>query len=485
MATKVKGKAKGASSISLNVLGNSGLQYTGPYVYEEFLPDLRWPQAARVYKEMSSNDAVIGAILYLAEMLIRGTSWSVKPASESEADEAAAKFLKECMDDMEISWADTISEILSMFTYGFSFHEIVYKVRRGPKETNLKYKSEYSDGKFGWRCLPIRSQQSFNSWIFDKNGTVIGFEQVSDPHYIPVVIPMSKALLFRTQVRRNNPEGKSLLRNAYRSWFFKKHFEEIEGIGIERDLAGFPVLKAPDGMDIWNDKDPNMAKIRQDAEALVASIRRDSQEGLLLPSGWDLSLLASKSGRQINVSEIIERYDKRIAMTLLSDVILLGSSSNGSFALADTKRSLLAAALQSQLLSIADVFNKKAVPDLFNINSFKDLTGLPKIVPGQIHTPSLKELALLLRSMGLKIAGDKEMQDYLRRLISAPDLDNETFASVYQTQAPGAGTEQPKGKVVSTKIPGQETEEQKYVNRPPDDTVDNDLEGGGDYTGGE
>ena len=62
--------------------------------------------------------------------------------------------------------------------------------------------------------------------------------QLAPPSYKQVVIPMEKCLLFRTQTHKNNPEGRSILRNAYRSWYFKKRIEEIEGVGIERDLAG-------------------------------------------------------------------------------------------------------------------------------------------------------------------------------------------------------------------------------------------------------
>ncbi|MEG0754551.1 MAG: hypothetical protein RR461_12005, partial [Angelakisella sp.] len=79
------------------------------------------------------------------------------------------------------------------------------------------------------------------------------------------------------------------------------------------------------------------------AEALVASIRRDSEEGVLLPDGWKLELLTSGSSRQINIGETIERYDNRIAITMLSDIILIGGTKSGSFALADTKQSMLAA----------------------------------------------------------------------------------------------------------------------------------------------
>lgn len=428
--------------VNFRQLGVSGLRRYGPYIYEEFLPELRWPGAARVYQEMADNDAVIGAIMYLAEMLIRGCTWEVQPCGNSAVDHEAAKFLRECMDDMDMSWANTISEILSMLTYGFSFHEIVYKVRRGPDETNSRYKSKYSDGRIGWRRLPSRAQTSLAEWEFDDEGDVKAFIQRCEPTFNTVRIPMSKGLLFRTRVSKDNPEGKSLLRNAYRAWFFKKHFEEIEGIGIERDLAGFPVLTAPEGLDLWNAEDPNMVKMKAEAEALVASVRRDSEEGMLLPNGWDLKLLTSGSSRQINIGETIDRYDNRIAITMLSDIILIGNNRTGSFALADTKKSLLAGALQAQVSNIADVFNAHAVPKLFALNDFPGLEQVPKIVPSGIQTPSVQEVALMLRAMGLNISKDKQLLTYLWHILGFPSLSDDTFEEVYATQADNQSAEQ-------------------------------------------
>lgn len=421
--------------VNFKPLGVSGLRRYGPYIYEEFLPELLWPRAGKVYQEMSDNDAVIGAILYLAEMLIRGVEWRVESASDSDADKNAAEFLESCMHDMDSSWANTICEVLSMLTYGFSFHEIVYKIRRGPDETNPKYRSKYTDGMIGWRRIPIRAQTSMAEWEFNEEGDVTAFIQQCEPNFTRVRIPMSKGLLFRTRISKDNPEGKSLLRNAYRSWFFKKHFEEIEGIGIERDLAGFPVLTAPEGLDLWNTDDPKMVTLRADAEALVSSVRRDSEEGVLLPNGWDLKLLTSGSSRQIDIGATIERYDTRIAITLLSDIIMLGSGKTGSYALADTKKSLLASALQAQLSNIADVFNAQAVPALFRMNRFVDISDLPKIVPTRIQEPTISEVALMLRAMGLDISKDQELQNHIRHILCMPNLDTDTFTDVYANQS--------------------------------------------------
>jgi len=465
--------------VNTKQLGVSGLRRYGPYIYEEFLPQLRWPGACRVYQEMSDNDPVIGSILYLAEMLIRGTTWEVEAASNDPEDIANKEFLEGCMNDMDMSWANTINEVLSMMVYGFSFHEIVYKIRRGPLENNPAYRSKFTDNKVGWRRIPIRSQESFYRWEFNEEGDVVAFVQQAEPTYALTRIPMEKGLLFRTKVSRDNPEGRSLLRNAYRPWFFKKHFEEIEGIGIERDLAGFPVLQAPPDMDIWNEEDTAMVKIKASAEALVSSIRRDSEEGAVLPAGWDLKLLSSTSSRQINIGDTIDRYDNRIAITMLSDIILIGNKQSGSFALADTKQSMLAAALQAQVMNIADVFNSKAVPDLFLKNNCKDMSKLPKIMPSQIQTPSLKEVALMLRAMGLKIGGDQELQNYIRHILSMPNLDEKTFKKVYLPQAPTDASKIGKPKTDGQIVPGQEAKEPGVDNAGvdrQDDTVENDLE---------
>lgn len=165
------------------------------------------------------------------------------------------------------------------------------------------------------------------------------------PDFGTYTIPMSKALLFRTKSRKNNPEGRSILRNAYRSWYFKRRIQEIEGIGIERDLAGLPVMHGPEGLDLWNDDIEDNKKTRIALENMVKSIRRDEMEGVVLPAGYELELLSSGGTRQFDTNAIINRYDTRIAMTVLADFIFLGHSETGSWALSSDKTELFAMAI--------------------------------------------------------------------------------------------------------------------------------------------
>ena len=107
-------------------LGRVGQRRYGGIFYEEFLPELRGRKGAEVFTEMSNNDETVGAILFAVEMLVRQASWNVEPGGSTAKDREAAEFVQSCMEDMDMTWTDTISEILSFLTYGWSLHEIVY-----------------------------------------------------------------------------------------------------------------------------------------------------------------------------------------------------------------------------------------------------------------------------------------------------------------------------------------------------------------------
>lgn len=403
----------------LGEIGAIGLKQSAGEIYEEFIPKLRFPYATKIYQEMADNDPVVGAVMYLAEMLMRKTTWDVEAFSDKKKDKEAAEFLRSCMDDMEESWNDTIIEILSFLTYGFSVHEIVYKRRNGQDY------SLYNDGKIGWKKIPIRSQSSISEWIIDDKGKFIAVEQQPEPTYTRFRIPANKVLLFRTRIARNNPEGKSLLRNAYRPWYYKKRIEEIEAIGIERDLAGLPVIIPKEGVDVFG-ADAKAKSYLRAAKNIVSSIRRDKNEGIVLPFGWELKLLSTGGSRQFDTNAIINRYDQRIAMTLLSDLVMMGQNSVGSFALADVKKTLLAAALEAQAQNIADTFNKHAVPKLMKFN-FPNLKGYPKIVVGEIESPDIRELGLYFKNLGINIMQDLELYNFMLSLIDGPQMTEEQF----------------------------------------------------------
>ena len=359
-------------------------------------------------------------------MLLRQCKWSIQNAGITQEHLAAAEFVRSCMNDMEETWSDFISEVLSFLTYGWSYHEIVYKRRMGNTQ-NPETRRKYSDGLIGWRKLPIRSQDTLWEWKYDERDNLIGLVQCAPPQYEQVFIPLEKALHFKTKSRKGNPEGRSILRNSYRNWYFKRRIQEIEGIGIERDLAGLPVLVAPEGVDIWSDEyREELAK----AENIVRSVRRDEREGIVLSNGWQFTLTSTGGRRQFDTNQIIERYDTRMAMTVLADFVLLGHQAVGSFALSSDKTELFSVALGAFLDLICETFNNQAIPRLININGkcFAGITDYPILVHGDIETQDLAQLGEFVSKMvGIgAITPDENMEDYLRLAANLPERDTST-----------------------------------------------------------
>lgn len=415
----------------------SGVHGNESIFMEEFLVELQGLRGVQAYTEMVDNDATIGGVWFAIEMLMRNTDFQIEPGGTSDKDKEAADFVESCLNDMEETWSEFLSECLSFLVYGWSFHEIVYKRRAGKTNSPLT-NSKYDDGLIGWRKLPIRAQDTLFGWEYkDNSDDLEGMTQQAAPDYNKVTIPLSKALHFKTRSRKNNPEGRSIFRTAYRAWYMKKRLEEIEGYGMERDLAGFPVLYAPAGIDIFDTENPEMVNTMAYAQNLVSGIRRDALEGIVLNGGtpdapgWKLELLASSGKRQFDTNAIIERWDKRIATTVLADFIMLGQQQVGSFALADNKTKIFALAIGAYLEVICEVFNNQAIPRLIDVNGdhFKGITEYPRMTHGDIEDTDLTTLATYIEKLvgiGL-LTPDEELEKMLRRAGNLPDkLETDT-----------------------------------------------------------
>lgn len=435
-------------------IGRVGQRRYGGIFYEEFLSELRGRKGAEVFTEMSNNDETIGAILFAIEMLVRQASWNVEPGGSTAKDREAAEFVKSCMDDMQQTWIDTISEILSFLTYGWSFHEIVYKRRMGRTKDN-RTSSKYDDGLIGWMKLPIRSQETLYQWEYDDQDNLIGMTQMPPPDFGLITIPMNKAMLFRTRSRKDNPEGRSILRTAYRSWYFKRRIQEIEGIGIERDLAGLPVITTPEGMDIWDKDDEDMNAILAGLEAMVKNIRRDSTEGLVLPFGYTFELTSTGGSRQFDTNSIIARYDTKISQTVLADFIQLGHESVGSFALSSDKTNLFSMAICAFLDIICQTFNSQGIPALIDINGdhFAGVTDYPRLTHGDIEDVDLATMATYIKDMtsiGV-IIPDESLEDYVRQLGKLPKRTTDTVPMEARRAAQQQGNEPPEPETAAGK----------------------------------
>lgn len=432
--------------VDLRVIGESGLKQFSGFIEESSLRDLRGKRAVEVYKDMGDNDATCGVILYCLTQVIRKVTWNVVPASSADFDQEAADFVQSCMDDMnDMTWADFIAEsFMGMLRYGFSLHEQCFKRRAGDSEQPW-LRSHYNDGRVGWRGMPTRAQDTIYRWLFDDHGNLLGAEQQPPPNYRLINLPIDKCLLFRTTMEKGNPEGRSIFRAAYRSWVIKRGLENLEATGVEKDISGLPIVWIPRELLAMAQQNPVQqdGKVNQaakEARAMVSmfqkmatEVRRDAHEGLVMPlefdeqnnKRFDISLLQSGGSRAFDISRIIERYDQRIAMSVMADFLLLGqgATAQGSWAMHSDKTKLFLQATEAYLGVFTEHFNKCAVRKLMKLNTLP-YSDFPRIEFGKLEREDVAEMGdLLLKcsQAGMELFPDDQLDAHIRRVAGWPE----------------------------------------------------------------
>ena len=315
--------------------------------------------------------------------------------------------------------------------YGYSYHEIVYKRRQGFTKDG-RTRSKFSDGRIGWRKLPTRAQDTIDRWDLDETGGIKGAYQ-NDPNSRKkgvVYLPIEKCLLFRTTSKLNNPQGRSVLRNAFIPWYYKRRIQEIEAIGIERDLAGLPVALVPP--QLLSNAATSEERAALDAiKQIVRNVKRDEQEGIVFPlaydpetgnPAYDLKLLSTGGRRQFDTDAIIARYDQRIAMTVLADFLLLGHEKVGTQALSVSKVDLFIRSLDAFLSEIAEVMNQHAIPRLMRLNGVDEALSptLTWSTPKSVDLGSIGSFITSLAQAGAPLFPDENLEGYLRGVAGLP-----------------------------------------------------------------
>ena len=418
-------------------LGASGLVHFNGAIDEEWLAALQGKRGVAVYREMRDNDSTVGASLHLINNLVRKVQWTPVAAGESPEQIECAEFLESCMGDMSSTWTDYVSDALSMLPFGWSAFEKVYKVRNGPGQVDSARRSRFSDGRIGWRRLAGRAQETLDRWAIDDDGGIRGFYQVAAPKYREVFLPIEKLLLFRTENSKGNPEGRSILRSSYRSWYYLKRMQEIEAIGIERDLVGLPKMELPVSWFSPTARPEDKAQIHNYMR-ILSQVRRNEYDGMVVPSelnhegkptGFKFSLVTSGGSRQLDPSVVVQRYETRVAQGMFTQFMFLGMNSVGTQALSTDLTDVFVAGLSSLLDIIEDTHHRFGTAELLTLNGYKP-DDWARIQHGEVTKKDMRpiaEIVLKLVQAGA-LTPDMPLEEYLRSELRLPEMDEETRA---------------------------------------------------------
>lgn len=389
--------AQNGRAPSPKAVGVSGtVSYGGVLYHADY--DKAWRGVERDKTIVSMlNDPLIGSVLFGIEMLVRRVEWSLQAADESDEAAAAAAFVDECLQDMTGYWpGDTLAQILTFLGWGWSCLEVTHKRRDGERGNPG---SRFDDGRIGWQKWAIRPQATRYGWEFDGDepSALIQADPGTFRHY---TIPLDKCLLFRYASRDNSPEGTTPLRIAYDAWYYKRQIQKIEAIGIERDLAGLPVMYIP-GTDIAGN-----TAVYQAAQTIVTGIRNDSQAGAVVAGDRDqsgnrkqeLTLLSSGGSRAFDTDAVIKRYANEVVTAFLANVLRTGQDGVGSYALAETQGGLFQQAIGAHLDTVANTITEQAIVPLLRINGFSDALA-PTLQHGDIESADLARLGTYLMNL--------------------------------------------------------------------------------------
>lgn len=433
------------------------------YHTDDYRTELSGIEGLRLLEEMASDDMIIASGLQAIESLMRPAVRTLEPAEHAQGNRAL-ELVEMCMENLATPWSEFIGQVLSCLIFG---HSVFAPVWAECNEKDVRYK---------WVEFQPRPQLTLRYWSMDGAGQVQGWYQdasilwqysggflssggflwgtnwdnrgvaLTGPEKDDMLndynaaakdnlkqygwfwLPREQMLMFRRAARDGNPMGSSLIRPCYAGWRNMRELERIEGIALERFGGGLPVIKAP--LDFWEKNHPLLKVLYE----IVRNVRMDESAGVVMPSDVNEDgkplldfELQSTASRAADISAPINRYAKRILMTMMADVMMVGHESVGTQSLAETKDQLLLRSIDQYLTIISHEFNTRAIPQLLAMNNV-DIAAAPKLTLTAPRTQSAKDLAQMLQALAqadFMLADDPAVEAFIREAADLPEMSDE------------------------------------------------------------
>jgi len=375
-------------------------------------------------KEMVYNDPFIGAIFKMVTILGSKIEQKTKTKGTSKKDLKARDLIHNILfDDMSHSFREFLSFVLgSEYAYGFALNEIIYKKRK--------------DGYYGIHKLSRRLAPTIDSWDTDDKNNIKGVYQRNPKNQEIIYIPYDKLLHFKIEdIINSSPEGMSLSRNCFPAYYTKKYIEEQERVRIKKDARGMTIIRMPAA--ILRSKDADQKAFVETVKKGAANLSNSNDSFAILPAGdlWGIETLKIDGSLIADSDKLIERCDKYIAVSQLSDFMLFGAT-KGSSGNAQTKVQIFASFVGSLIDGVFDGINKQLIPQLVELNNLK-VDNMPYLEHSNLSELLNMTAALALQSAGQWINSITNVDQYnyiMKRFISSgfPESTDEEFKRVQE-----------------------------------------------------
>jgi hypothetical protein len=426
-----------------NELGSATPSPFTSWIRREYNKDLYGIKGLKIYDKMRKSDGTVRGTMRLAKTPVLAGQWSMAPASQSAKDKMIANFVwKNLTRWTTSSWPQTLTESLLMLDFGYYMFEKVFVP--GAQITN----DPDARGKIVWQKLAPRHPMDVKEWFFDYEGGPLSVDLWAPPVFVPglqggvfqgfsqwVNIPINKLLVFSFDKEAGNIEGISLLRSAYKHWYYKDNLYKIDAIQKERHGIGVPVIQLPVG---YSPQDLSLA------DALGRNLRTNDRAHVVLPPNWTLAF-AELKGQPVNCIQSIEHHDTQIEKQILGQFLNPHEKTD------EQDQTLFLKATRFTADIVTDVFNSYAIPQLVDMNWAN--VDYPRLVAKRIgEQEDWRTTSFTLRNYvgaGI-IVPDQPLEDHLRDEMGLPPADMATARIVRSPTAMNPQKIEP----AATELPG-------------------------------
>jgi hypothetical protein len=398
---------------SMSEIGSVSPSPFTAWLRREYNPELRDLQGLRKYDEMWRSDSTVRATVRAEMTPILTARWFVKPASESAQDQKIANFISwNLFEGMTISWGQVVYEALLMLKYGWYMFEKVF-TNTHPDMPN----------KICWQKFAPRHPMDVVEWSWDDNGGPAGVELYNPVQLASqivsnstIYIPIEKLAVCTYNKEAGDMTGVSLLRSAYKPWYYKMQMEKIDAIQKERHGIGVPIITLPVG---FNDNDKVLA------EQIGRNLRTNERAHVVMPPGWTIEF-AKLQGQLTDALKSIEYHSAEILRNILAAFI------DNKAGAPDASEDLFLKSCRYVASIIEEMFNVYCIPQLVKFN-WANVHKFPKLVARRIgEVVDQRTFSFALRNnVGAGIVvPDDPLEDLVRDEMDLPPIDRATRRAV-------------------------------------------------------
>jgi hypothetical protein len=329
----------------------------------DYNPQLSGNAAIETYQEMK-NDSVVRSSLRVAKTPILSARWFIEPASQDPEDVYRAKFVWDNLTKwMTTSWVQFQIEALYMLDYGVYVFEKVFEPRIVPDANGSP------QPRMVWRKFAPRHPSEIAQFIYDDEGGPSEIEIITDDGTVP--LPIAKALIFTYDKEAGDLWGKSVLRSAYKHWFYKEQLYKIDAIQKERHGIGIPIIVLPQGYD----RDGKGEANKREAQRIGMMLRTNEEAHVVVPPGWEVQFLKLE-GQRVDALESAQHHAEKLYENVLANFVTAGTNQDTA-----TLEAVFTRSSRFTAEIMRDVLNSYAIPQLMEMNWLPEelVNGYPQL----------------------------------------------------------------------------------------------------------